>query len=85
MRKKDDNMMLFVSDDLQGDLGDDNEDLIFEILDDLVGLVEGNEWISIWEIYCDDFLGDDLGEDEQRYVSEKILKKLSKSVLKIRI
>jgi hypothetical protein len=83
MRKKDDNMMLSVNDDLQDDLVvDDSEDSILVVFHDLE--IE-REWISICEIYCDEFSDDDLDEDEVRFVNEKISKKLLRLVLKIRI
>jgi uncharacterized protein YqeY len=77
MRKKDDSMMLFVNDDSQDDLADDddNEGLILEDFHDLE--IE-HEWISIYEIYLDEFSEEDLGEDEVKSVNEKILKRLSK-------
>ena len=72
-----------VNDDLLDDLvDDDNEDLILEDSHDLE--IE-REWISICEIYSEDFLDDDLDEDEVKYVNEKISKRLSKSALRIHI
>jgi hypothetical protein len=83
MRKKGDNMMLSVNDDLLDDSDEeDNEDLILVDFHDL-GIER--EWISICEIYSEDFLDDDLDEDEVKYVNEKISKRLSKLVLKIHI
>ena len=83
MRKKDDNMMPFVNDDLHEDSeDDDNEGLILEDSHDFE--IE-REWISIYEIYCDEFFEDDSGDDEVKSVNEKISKRLSKLVLKIHI
>jgi hypothetical protein len=69
MRKKDDNMMHSVNDDLQDDLDDDNEDLIFEVFHDLE---MGQGWILICEIYLDEFSDDDLDDEKQKFVNEKI-------------
>ena len=83
MKRKDDNMMLFVSDDLREDLEVEREGLIFEVFRDLE--IEVGEWILIWEIYLEDSLGEDSDDEVLRCVSEKISKRLSKSVLKIHI
>ena len=56
-KRKDDNMMLFVSDDLREDLEVEHEGLIFEVFRDLE--IEVDEWILIWEIYLEDSLGED--------------------------
>ena len=83
MRKKDDNTMLSVNEDLRDDLvEDDNEDLI---LVDFRDLEIEHEWISICEICCDEFSEDDLGDDEVKSVNEKISKRLSRLALKIHI
>jgi hypothetical protein len=83
MRKKDDNTMHFVNDDLQDDLvDDDSEDLISGVFHDLE---MGQEWILICEICLDEFFEDDLDDDEVKFVNEKISKRLSRSVLKIHI
>jgi hypothetical protein len=83
MKRKDDNMMLFVNEDLLDDLDeDDNDDLI---LVDFHDLEIEREWISICEIYSEDFLDEDSDEDEVKFVNEKISKRLLKSVLKIHI
>ena len=82
MRKKDDNMIISVNDDSLDDLDDDNDDLI---LDDFHDLETEQVWILILEICLDEFFEDDLDDDEVKSVNEKISKRLSKSVLKIRI
>ena len=82
MRKKDDNMMLSVNDDLLDDFHDDSDDLI---LDDFHDLETEQVWILILEICLDEFFEDDLDDDEVKSVNEKILKRLLKLVLKILI
>ena len=75
-------MMHSVNDDVLDDLvEDDNDDLI---LDDSHDLETEREWISIYEICCDEFLDEDF-DDEAKFVNEKISKRLSKLVLKIHI
>ena len=81
-KRKGDNMTHSVNDDLLDDLDDDNEVLISEIFDDS----DEEPWILIFEICSDEYSEDDLGGDEAlKCVSEKILKRLLKSVLKTRI
>lgn len=82
MRKKEGSMMLSANDDLHDDSEDDHEVLISEIFDDS----DEEPWILIFEICSDEYSEDDLGGDEAlKCVSEKILKRLLKSVLKTRI
>jgi hypothetical protein len=82
MKRKDDNTMHSVNDDSLDDLVEgDSEDLILEDFRDLE--IE-REWISIYEIYLDEFFEDDSDEDDEvKSVNEKISKKLSKLVLRI--
>jgi hypothetical protein len=69
-RKKDDNMTHSVNDDLQGDLvDDDNEDLISEAFHDLE---MEQELILIYEICLGEFSDDDLVDEKQKFVNEKI-------------
>ena len=75
--------MLSVSDDSLDDLVDDDND--DSILVDFHDFEIEREWISICEIYFDEFFDEDLGDDEVKFVNEKISRKLSKSALKIRI
>jgi hypothetical protein len=83
MRKKDDNMMLSVNDDLLDDLvEDDSEDLI---LVDFRDLEIEREWILICEICSEDFSDEDSDDDEVKFANEKISKRLLKLVLKIHI
>jgi hypothetical protein len=76
MKKRDDSMMLFVSDDLLDDSDEDSEVLILEILEDLADFEIEGVWISIWEICLDDSSDEDSEEVELKYVNEKISKKL---------
>jgi hypothetical protein len=76
MKKRDDNMTLSVNDDSHEDLVDEMEVLILEISEDLVDLEMEKESILIWEICLEDSLDEDLDDDELKYVSEKISKKL---------
>ena len=64
--------MLFVSDDLHDDSDDELDDLSSEIFDDFADFEIEKVWILILEIYFDEYLVDDLDEDELRYVNEKI-------------
>ena len=83
MRKKDDNTMPSVNEDLLDDsVEDDSED---SILDDFHDFEIEHEWISIWGICYEDFSDDDLDEDEVKSVNEKTSKRLLKLALKIRI
>ena len=66
-------MMLSVNDDLREDLEDDNDDLIFEVSRDLE--IE-REWILIYEIWLDEYSGDDFDDEGQRFVNERISKRL---------
>jgi hypothetical protein len=84
MKRKDDNTMHSVNDDSLDDLVEgDSEDLILEDFRDLE--IE-REWISIYEIYLDEFFEDDSDEDDEvKSVNEKISKRLSRLALKIHI
>jgi hypothetical protein len=83
MRKKDDNMMHSVNDDLLDDLDDDNEDSILEDSHDLE--VVNEDLILIFEICLDECSEDDLDDEDQEFVNEKISKKLLKLALRIHI
>jgi hypothetical protein len=72
MRKKGDNMMLSVNDDLLDDFDDDNEVLILEIFEDLADLVIEKVWILILEICYEGYLGDDSVVEGRKYVNEMI-------------
>ena len=62
-------MMLFVNDDSLDDLVEVDDDLILVDLDDLV--IERVQ-ILIYEICFDEYLDDDLVDDEQELENEKI-------------
>ena len=83
MRKKDDNMMHSVNEDLLDDLDDDSEDSILEDFHDLE--VVSDDLILIFEICLDECSEDDLDDEDQESVNEKISKRLSKSALKTHI
>jgi hypothetical protein len=83
MRKKDDNMMHSVNEDLLDDSDDDSEDSILEDFHDLE--VGSDDLILIFEICLDECSEDDLDDEDREFVNEKISKKLSKSRLRIRI
>ena len=76
MKRKGDNMMHSVNDDLLGDLDEDNEVLIFEISEDSVDLVIEEVWILIFETCLDEYLEDDSDDDELKFVNERIWKRL---------
>ena len=61
--------MLSVSDDSLDDLVDDDND--DSILVDFHDFEIEHEWISIYEIYLDEFFDDDSDEDEVKSVNEK--------------
>ena len=61
-------MMHSVNDDSLDDSDDDNEDLISVAFHDF----EIEEWILIWVICFDDSFDDDLGDERQKFVNEKI-------------
>ena len=71
-KRKGDNMMHSVNDDLLDDWGDDNEVLISEIFEDLEDLVIEKVWILIFEICLDESFEVDLDDDEAKFVNEKI-------------
>jgi len=71
MKKRDNNMMLFVSDDLHDDF-DEIDDLIFEISVIFDDLVIEQVLILIFEIYYDEYFEVDLVDDEVRLKSEMI-------------
>jgi hypothetical protein len=72
MKRKGDNMMHSVNDDLLEGSEDEMEVLIFEISDDS----EGELLILIFEIYLVESSEEDLVDEEVRYTNEKISKKL---------
>ena len=66
MKRKGDNTMHSVNDDSLDDLVEgDSEDLILEDFRDLE--IE-REWISIYEIYLDEFFEDDSDEDDEIFI-----------------
>ncbi len=72
MRKRGDYMMHSVNDDSLDDFDDDNEVLISEILEDLVGSVIEKVWILILGICYEEYFEVDFDDEEQKYVSERI-------------
>ncbi|MBO7094884.1 hypothetical protein J6V86_01550 [bacterium] len=65
-------MMHSVNDDSLDDSDDDNEVLISEILEDLVGSVIEKVWILILGICYEEYFEVDFDDEEQKYVSERI-------------
>jgi hypothetical protein len=82
MRKRDDNTMPSVNDDLLDDLVDDDNEVLISV--DFRDFEIEREWILIYEICSEDFSVEAL-DDEVKFVNEKISKKLSKSALKTHI
>jgi phosphate uptake regulator len=74
MKKRGDSMMLSVKDDLlEGfDELDDEDSISVDFRDSEIE----REWILIWEICLEEYFEDDLEVDEQKFVNEKISKKL---------
>jgi hypothetical protein len=72
MKRKDDNMTHSANDDSHDDFDDDHEVLILEISEDLVDLVTEKVWILISEIYLEEFFDEDLVEENQKFVNERI-------------
>jgi hypothetical protein len=72
MKRKKGSMMHFVNDDLHEALDDELDDLISEIFDDSAGLEIDKELILILEICLDEYFDEDLADECQKFVSEKI-------------